>query len=71
LTQEAANTVMRKKNENHYTQMHHYTTVRMEVPSAEYVEYYLAKETQLNLTQEVANTMMHNKNANHQNQNTA
>jgi hypothetical protein len=45
LTQEAANTVMRKKNENHYTQMHHYTTVRMEVPSAEYVEYYLAKQT--------------------------
>ncbi len=71
LTQEAANTVMRKKNENCYTQMQHYTTVRMEVPSAEYVENYLAKETQLNLTQEAANTMMHRKNENHQNQNTA
>jgi hypothetical protein len=41
LTQEAANTVMRKKNENCYTQMQHYRTVRMEVPSAEYVENYL------------------------------
>ncbi len=71
LTQEAANTVMCKKNENCYTQMQHYTTVRMEVPSAEYVENYLAKETQLNLTQEAANTMMHRKNENHQNQNTA
>jgi len=50
--------------------MQHYTTVRMEVPSAEYVENYLAKETQLNLTQEAANTMMHRKNENHQNQNT-
>jgi len=71
LTQEAANTVMHKKNENYYTQMQHYTTVRMEVPSAEYVENYLANERQLNLTQEAANTMMHRKNENHQNQNTA
>jgi len=64
LTQEAANTVMCKKNENYYTQMHHYTTVRIEVPSAEYVENYLAKETQLNRTQEAANTIMHRKNEN-------
>jgi len=71
LTQEAANTVMRKKNENCYTQMQHYTTVRMEVQSAEYVENYLTKERQLNLTQEAANTMMHRKSENHQNQNTA
>jgi hypothetical protein len=71
LTQEAANTVMRKKNENCYTQMQHYTTFRMEVPSAEYVENYLAKERQLNITQEAANAMKHRKNENHQNQNTA
>jgi hypothetical protein len=43
----------------------------MEVPSAEYVENYLAKETQLNLRQEATNTMMHRKKENHQNQNTA
>jgi hypothetical protein len=41
-----------------------------EVPSAEYVENYLAKETQLNLRQEAPNTMMQRKNENHQNQNT-
>ncbi len=63
--------MMRKKNENCYTQMQHYTTVRMELPSAEYVENYLTKETQMNLTQEAANTIMHRKNENRQNQNTA
>ncbi len=52
---------MCKKNENYYTQMQHYTTFKMEVPSAEYVENYLAKERQLNLTQEAANAMMHRK----------
>jgi hypothetical protein len=43
----------------------------MELPSAEYVENYLTKETQMNLTQEAANTIMHRKNENRQNQNTA